>query len=65
MTNHRYLMEMTRISAQKISDRIPSTFSGVGAIPVPWWNASRMAYSGLVPMSPYTTPSAARARTYR
>jgi hypothetical protein len=46
-----YLTETTRISDQKISDSTPSTFSRPTATPC-WPNASRNAYSGLVPMSP-------------
>src|SRR5512145_2305340 len=58
-TSSTYLSEMTIVTAQKIIDSTPSTVSG--ALPIPWGptRLSRNAYSGLVPMSPYTTPSAA------
>ena len=56
-----YLSETISVSAQKISDRMPITFAGVTAMPYSLLKHSRMAYSGLVPISPYTTPSAASA----
>ena len=43
---------------QKISDSTPRTFSGVGGRRATAEKHSRSAYSGLVPMSPYTTPIA-------
>ena len=52
ITKTRYLIEMTRISDQTISDSTPNTLSGVGAMPWGPWKHSRRAYSGLVPMSP-------------
>ena len=59
-TTLTYLSKMTRTKDQKISDRTPNTCSGVTAIPGVVKQAD-MAYSGLVPMSPNTTPSAASA----
>ena len=53
-----YLIVTIRINDQKINDKTPNTLPGVTGIPCGPWNASRIAYSGLVPMSPYTTPSA-------
>jgi hypothetical protein len=53
MMNITYFRLTTTISAQKISDSMPSTFSGV--IGTGWCappNTSFSAYSGLVPMSP-------------
>ena len=49
------------ISAQTISDRMPKMLAsvrGTGCLPAS--NTSLRVYSGLVPMSPKTTPSAAR-----
>ena len=57
--NTTYFSVTTMISAQEISDSTPSTLSW---LPATGWlplNASRMAYSGLVPISPKTTPIAA------
>ena len=57
--NVTYLTETTSVTAQNIIDSTASTFSVVrGSACVPP-NASLNAYSGLVPISPYTTPSAA------
>ena len=41
-----------------INDRTPKTFSGDGGTECEPKKHSRIAYSGLVPMSPYTTPIA-------
>ena len=41
-----------------ISESTPRTFSCVGGTGCEPKKHSRIAYSGLVPMSPYTTPSA-------
>src|SRR5262245_48431056 len=41
-----------------MSDSTPSTFSGVAGTACDPKKHSRRPYSGLVPMSPYTTPSA-------
>jgi hypothetical protein len=64
ITRARYLKETTKLSDQKTSERMPSTLSWLsGTACGAWWpNASFIAYSGEVPMSPYTTPIAARAR---
>src|SRR5262245_33280322 len=43
-----------------ISESTPSTFSCVGDTACGPKKHSRMAYKGLVPMSPYTTPTAVR-----
>ena len=52
-----YFSEMMTVSVQKKMDKMPYTLSGVkGTWPEP--NTSFMAYSTLVPMSPYTTPTA-------
>ncbi len=60
-TTVAYFTHTTRISAHVISDRMPSTCSGVGVKPRPAVKHCLNAYSGLVPMSPNTTPSAASA----
>ena len=53
---------VTMISnAQKITDTTPSTLAGVSERPYDPVNAVRSVYSGLVPMSPYTTPIAPTA----
>jgi hypothetical protein len=59
MTNARYLIETIREIAQKTSETTPYTSLGVGRTAPPFrektiWSA----YSGLVPISPKTTPSA-------
>ena len=62
ITNARYLIEMTMTSDQNASEATPYTFTL--STTIVWCssvNDSRSAYSGLVPMSPYTTPSAPRA----
>ena len=54
-----YFRLTTIISDQKNSERMPRTLSGV--IGTGWWappKTSFSAYSGLVPMSPKTTPIA-------
>ena len=61
--NATYLTETTMMSAQTISDNMPNIFasvSGTGCVPAE--NTSLMVYKGLVPMSPKTTPRAARVR---
>ncbi len=63
MTNPRYLNVTTKVIAQKTSERTPSTLSGVGGTPCGPVKHSFSAYSGLVPMSPKTTPSAVSDRT--
>ena len=54
-----YLIVTRIMIAQKIRDRTPRMLSGVTGIG--WWplKISFSAYSGLVPMSPKTTPIAA------
>ena len=55
----KYVMiEMMRTSDQRISDSSPMMFASVTAMPCSGLRHSRNAYSGLVPMSPKTTPSA-------
>src|SRR6185369_14752357 len=55
-----YLTEMISTSDQRISDRMPRMFCSVNGMPCSGFRHSRNAYSGLVPMSPKTTPSAVR-----
>ncbi len=57
--NTTYFSVTTMISAQEMSDSTPSTLSWLAATGWLPLNASRMAYSGLVPISPKTTPIAA------
>src|SRR5690606_32058022 len=52
--------DTTSITDQKMSDSPASTFASFGAMPKA--NRTLKAYSGLVPMSPKTTPSAPSAR---
>ena len=59
----RYLKETRKVRLQKISERIPLTFSGVRATRWVPEKHSFKAYRGLVPMSPNTTPSAEKDRT--
>ena len=63
--NQTYLNDTTNIIDQNTSERMPSTFSGVSGIACLPVKAVWMAYSGLVPMSPYTTPIAASASVTR
>jgi hypothetical protein len=51
-TTARYLTLITRISDQKIMERMPKMCLGSGSIPCSGLKHSRTAYSGLVPMSP-------------
>ena len=64
ITTEMYFTAMRLSSAQMISDSTPTTFSGLAIMPpcpaCPS-SASRKAYSGLVPISPYTTPKAPSA----
>ena len=52
-------METMTVSVQKKMDKMPITLSGVKATWPPS-NTTFMAYSTLVPISPYTTPIAPR-----
>ena len=52
----------TKFSDQKMSDRMPSTLLVVTGKLCGPKKHSLKAYSGLVPMSPYTTPRAPNAR---
>ena len=54
-----YLIDTTQISDQKISERMPSTPSWLACTPYCPAKTSLRVYSGLVPISPYTTPTAA------
>ena len=66
MMNPAYLIDTTTISAQKINDAIPYTVAGViCAVALYELKMACSVYSGLVPMSPYTTPSAPSTRTAR
>src|SRR5262245_30822333 len=57
-TNETYLIDTISVTAQKMSDSTPNTLASVsGSLCAPP-NASWKAYSGLVPMSPKTTPIA-------
>src|SRR6185312_6947162 len=58
MMNDRYFTLTTSVSAHTTSDNAPYTLGAVGAIPLDGLKHSLIAYSGLVPMSPNTTPSA-------
>ena len=53
-----YFSVTTSISPQKITDTAPITCGALSATPVAGLNTSFIVYSGLVPMSPYTTPMA-------
>ncbi len=57
-----YLTVTTSTSAQNTSDRMPSTVSWSAASPNAGSKAIFRVYSGLVPMSPNTTPIAATTR---
>src|ERR1700739_4345069 len=54
-----YFTDVMIISVHTISDSTPSTTSGVG-VPFVMLSTVLSVYSGLVPMSPKTIPSAAR-----
>ena len=56
-----YFSETTIISVQKIAETPPMTLAAVSGIPYSGLKVSFAAYSGLVPMSPYTTPNASSA----
>src|SRR5689334_23500951 len=59
MTNSTYLTETTSTSDQKTSEAMPRMSPRVGfTTPPSSANTVWIAYSGLVPMSPKTTPSA-------
>src|SRR6185312_3079510 len=57
MTNRQYLMEMVRINAHTINERMPRALCGVNCPPAACTTVCRQ-YKGLVPRSPKTTPSA-------
>ena len=57
-TKVTYFTEITRINDHRISDSRPRMLISLTAIPCAGLKHSRSAYSGLVPMSPKTTPSA-------
>src|SRR6202035_3554146 len=59
MTNTQYLIEMVTIKVHTISESTPSALCGVNCPPVACTTVCRV-YSGLVPKSPNTTPSAAK-----
>lgn len=61
ITNSTYLMPTTRMIAQNNSEITPRIALGVRGMPWAGLNASLSEYSGLVPMSPKTTPIAAIA----
>ena len=56
-----YLTDTTIMRAQTISDKMPNILTSVrGTGCAPTEKTSFMVYRGLVPMSPKTTPSAAK-----
>src|ERR1700730_18067600 len=59
MANVTYLTDVTTISVQITRDSDPSTVNAPGLSPARFNTVFRV-YSGLVPISPKTTPSAAR-----
>jgi hypothetical protein len=63
ITNSTYLTDTVMISDQKTSDSTPYTLPTVTGMACTPSKHSRSAYSGLVPMSPKTTPRAERIRT--
>jgi hypothetical protein len=65
ITSTTYLSDTTTTSAQKMVDRPPSTALSVNGMPRAGWKVSLTAYSGLVPMSPKTTPRAASVSAVR
>ncbi|MNM84732.1 hypothetical protein D3C81_968300 [compost metagenome] len=62
ITNTTYLIETTMIMAQNSIEITPSTASVLKAMPCSLLKHSFRAYSGLVPMSPKTTPTARSTR---
>ena len=58
MTKVRYFTVTTMKSDQNISDRIPKRSATVALVPPAACRHSFNVYSGLVPISPKTTPSA-------
>ena len=60
ITSTTYLSDTTITSDQKMVDRPPKMLAGLSGMPCTGEKVSFTAYSGLVPMSPNTTPSAAR-----
>ncbi len=66
MMKPAYLIDTTTISAQKINDATPYTLAAVMCdVALYDVKIACSVYSGLVPMSPYTTPSAPGTRTAR
>jgi hypothetical protein len=59
MATTTYFTDVMMISVHTISDSTPSTTSGVG-VPLVMLSTVLSVYSGLVPISPKTIPSAAR-----
>jgi hypothetical protein len=57
-----YFSVTTSIRPQKMTDTAPIRCVASRGMPVAGLKTSFMVYSGLVPMSPYTTPIAPRAR---
>src|SRR5262245_13165968 len=57
-TNETYLTDTISVTAQKMSESTPNTLASVSGRRCAPPNASLKAYSGLVPMSPNTTPTA-------
>src|SRR5215213_4108594 len=65
MMSVTYLTLTTIVIAQNMSDRTPYTLPESGSRVWTPLKTSFMAYSGLVPMSPNTTPSAANVSPAR
>src|SRR5688500_3035418 len=62
MMSTTYFSDTTIISAQNIVESPPRMFAGLSGMPWSGEKVSLTAYSGLVPMSPKTTPKAASVR---
>ncbi len=56
MKKMTYLIVTNSVMVHRTSDTTPSTACSVAVVPRECAKASRRAYSGLVPMSPKTTP---------
>ena len=61
MAKMTYFTDVMMINVHTISDSTPSTIAGVGVPPV-MLSTVLSVYSGLVPISPNTIPSAARPK---
>jgi hypothetical protein len=61
MAKMTYFTDVMMINVHTISDSTPSTMAGVG-VPTVMLSTVLSVYSGLVPISPNTIPSAARPK---